>query len=97
MPGSGVFSGCCGTGYEVSTEGLLRALTQTGRNPCHWSGRVPGCLGPTGPSYFLCWGRYCVPLTSDPMILAVVGRLGVDLPLGVVGLAAEFVLKVFVY
>ena len=55
------------------------------------------CLGPTGPSYFLCWGRYCVPLTSDPMILAVVGRLGVDLPLGVVGLAAEFVLKVFVY
>ena len=70
---------------------------ETRRNLCHWSGRVPGCLGPTGPSYFLCWGRYCVPLTSDPMILAVVGRLGVDLPLGVVGLAAEFVLKVFVY
>ena len=36
----------------------------------------------------------CVLLTSDPMILGVLEHLGVDLPLGVVGLAAEFPPKV---
>ena len=38
--------------------------------------------------------RCCVLLTSDPMILGVLKRLGVELPLGVVGLAVEFVPKV---
>jgi hypothetical protein len=51
-------------------------------------------LGPAGPSYFQCWGRFCVILTSDPLILGVLECLGVDLPLGVVGLAAEFMPKV---
>jgi hypothetical protein len=39
-------------------------------------------------------GRCCVLLTSDPLILGVLEHLGVELPLGVVGLAAEFVPKV---
>jgi hypothetical protein len=71
---------------RVSAQGLLRALAQTGTNPCHWSGGIPGCLGPAGPSYFRCWDRYCVLLTSDSMILVVLESLGVELPLGVIGL-----------
>jgi hypothetical protein len=67
-PGIGASSGCCGTGCRVHAHGLLRALAQTRRNPCHWSGRIPGCLGPAGPSYFQWQGRCCVLLTSDPMI-----------------------------
>ena len=73
--------GVVGLAAEFIPKGLLRAPAQTGRN-C--SGRFPGFLGPTRPSYFQCWGRYCVLLTSDPMIL------GVELLLGVVGLVAEF-------
>ena len=91
---SGVAAGCCGTGCGVSTQGLLRALPQKSRILCHWSGRVPGCLGPTGPSYFWCWCRCCVLLTYDPMILGMFGHLGVQLPLGVVGLAVELEPKV---
>ena len=49
---------------------------------------------PTGPSYSWCWGRCCVLLTSDPMIIRVLEHLGVELPLGVVGLDAEFEPKV---
>ena len=56
----------------------------TGRNLYHWFGRVPVCLGPTGPNYSRCWDRCCVLLTSDPMILGLLECLGVDLPLGVV-------------
>jgi hypothetical protein len=41
-----------------------------------------------------CWGRCCVFLTSDPMILEVLEHLGVELPLGVVRLAAEFATRV---
>jgi hypothetical protein len=33
----------------VHAQGSLRAPAQPRRNPCHWSGRVPGCLGPAGP------------------------------------------------
>ena len=55
----------------------LRAPAQTGRNLCNWSGGVPGCLGPTGPTYFWCWGRCCILVTSDPMILGVLECLGV--------------------
>ena len=61
---------------------------QTRRNPCHWSGGVSAWLGPIGPSYSQCWDR-CVFFTSDPMILGVIECLGIELPLGVVGLAAE--------
>jgi hypothetical protein len=39
-------------------------------------------------------GRCCVLLTSDPLILGTLEHLGVELPLGVVGLAAEFAPKV---
>ena len=67
---------------------------QTRRDPCYWSGGVPVCLGHAGPSYSQCWDRCCVLLTSDPMILGVLELLGVALPLGVVGLAMEFVPKV---
>ena len=48
-------------------------------------------LDPTGPSYSQCWDSYCVLLTSDPMILGVLELLGVELPLGVVGLAKLFI------
>ena len=58
------------------------------KEPCHLPNRVPGCLG---PSYFWCWGRCCVLLTFDPMILGMIEHQGVDLPLGVVGLAEELV------
>ena len=58
----------------------------------HATGRaVTGCLGPTGPSYFWCWGRCCVLINFDAMILGMIEHLGVDLPLGVVGLAEELV------
>jgi hypothetical protein len=67
---------------------------QTRRNLCHWSGRVPVCLGPTGPSNSGCWNRCCVLLTSNPVILGVLESPRVELPLGVVGMAAEFVPKV---
>jgi hypothetical protein len=60
----------------------------------HWSGRVPGCLGPAGPYYSWCWSRDFSFLTSDPMILSVLECLGVELPLGVVGYAVAFELKV---
>lgn len=50
-PGSGASSGCCGTGYEVWAQGLLRTLAQTGRNLCHGLGGVPGRLSPAGPSH----------------------------------------------
>jgi hypothetical protein len=66
-PGNGASSGCCGTGcgpnvcpgHQPRPEGTCA----TG-----WA----ECLGPAGPSYFPCWGRCCVLLTSDFMIL--VGR-----------------------
>jgi hypothetical protein len=80
VPGGGVFSGCCGTGCGAHAQVLLRAPAQTGRNPCHWLGRVLGCLGLTGPSYFQWWGRCCVLFTSDPMILVMLEHLEVGLP-----------------
>jgi hypothetical protein len=49
-----------------------------------------GSSGLNVPTYFLCWGRCCVFLTSNPMILGVLECLEVDLPLGVKGLAVEF-------
>ena len=44
-PGSWPPSGCCKSGYRVSTPGLLRVHIQTRRNPCHWLGGgscIPG-------------------------------------------------------
>lgn len=76
------------------TQGLLRALAQTGQNLSHWPGGVPGYLGSVGPSYFRCWGRCYVLFTSDPVVLGMLECLGVDLPLGVVGLTEEFASKV---
>jgi hypothetical protein len=66
---------------------------QTGRNLWHWSDRVPAFLGPAGPSFSWCWDRCCVLLTSDPTILRMLEPLGVEIPLGVVGLTMEFVSK----
>jgi hypothetical protein len=76
VPGIGAFSGYCWTCCQVSTQCLFRALTQTGRDPLYWLGGVPGSLGPSGTSYFWCWGR-CDFLTSHPMILRVLECLGV--------------------
>jgi hypothetical protein len=67
------------SGHQPRQEGI-----------CHLLDRVPGCLGLAGPSYFQCWGRCCILLTYDPIILGMLECLGVDLPLGVVGLAVEF-------
>jgi hypothetical protein len=95
-PGSGASSGCCRTGFRVPAQDLFRALAQTRWNPCHWSGGVPVSLDTAGPSYsWWCWDRCCVLLTSDPMILGEFECLGVELPLGVVGLAAKFGSKVW--
>jgi hypothetical protein len=77
-PGSGASFGCCGTGYRVHAQGLLRALSQTGRKSCHCLSRVPGCLDPACLSYSLCWGR-CVLFTSDPMMPGMLKHLGVEL------------------
>ena len=93
-PGSGVSSECCGTGCRVHTQVLLRATAQTGRNTQHWSGGVCGSLDPAGPSYSRYWDRCCGFLTYDSMILGVLEYLGVQLPLGVVGLGAEVATKV---
>ena len=95
VPGSGASSGCCGIGCRVQAQGLLRAHAQTGRNWCHWLCRIPVSLDPSGPRYS-CWGcdRCCVLLTSDPMILGVLECLGLEFPLGVVGLGSEFGSKV---
>ena len=41
-----------------------------------------------------CWDRCWILLTSDSMILGMLEHLGMELPLGVVGLAVEFVPKV---
>ena len=42
----------------------------------------------TGPSQ-LVWNRCCVPLTSDPKILGMLGVHGVESPLGIVGLSSH--------
>jgi hypothetical protein len=67
---------CLGVELPLGVVGLsskfaLKVLSrhwsrQTRRNLCHWSGRVPVCLGSSGLSYSWCWDR-CVLLTSDPM------------------------------
>ena len=51
-PGSEASSRCYGTACGVRVQGPLSSLTQTGRNQCYWSGRVPGYLGPAGPPLF---------------------------------------------
>jgi hypothetical protein len=66
-----------------------------GSSPDHWSGGVPVTQDLTGPSYsWWCWDRFCVLLTSDPMMLGLLECLGVELPLDVVELAAEIRPKV---
>ena len=91
-PRSPASSGFCETGSIASTHVLLRAQAQTGRNPCHCQGKgssVPGSQGfLVTPSV-----RSDVVATS-PGILGVIKNLGVELPLGVVGLCAETVPKV---
>jgi hypothetical protein len=63
---------------------------QTCRNPRHWSRGVLASLAPAGPSYSQwCWNRCYVLLTPDPKILGMLEHLGVELPLGAVGLAAK--------
>ena len=68
----------------LAVEFMPKVSIQTGRYLCLWS-EVPGCSGPAGPSYFQYWGRCCVLLSSEPIILSVLERLGVELPLDVVG------------
>jgi hypothetical protein len=57
---------------------------QTGRNLCHWLDGVPVSLDPADPSYSRCWDGCFILLNSDPMILGVLERLGVELLLGVI-------------
>ena len=92
MPGSGASSGGCGTGCRVCAQGRL---VQTGRNQSHWLVGNPTSLSHAGPSYSQwCWNRCRVLLTPDPKFLGLLGSLGVEPPLGAVGLDAEFAPKV---
>jgi hypothetical protein len=82
---------CLGVELPLGVVGLdLEFLPKT-----DWKEPVPlvwqsfCVLHPSGPSYSWCWGRCCVLLTSDPLILDVLEHLGVELPLGAVGLGAE--------
>jgi hypothetical protein len=91
LPGSRDSSGYCGVGCIVYGQDMLGHWPwQTGKEPSHWSGRVPACLVSAGPSYSQFCDICSVFLTSDPMILDVLGHLGAELLLGVVGLASEF-------
>jgi hypothetical protein len=79
-----------GVGLVVEFEPKVcsgRRPRQTGQKPCHWSGGVPVCLGPTGHRSPGVGDKCCVLLTSDPLILVMLECLGVELSLGVVGLA----------
>jgi hypothetical protein len=83
-----VSSGCCGTGYGVCTQGLLRELIQTGKNPCHWSffrfGKFSSIIL---LNIFPVLGQMvCPPHFWSYVILGVLESLGVDLPLDVVRL-----------
>ena len=86
MPGSGATSGCCGPGFGVCTQDLLR-------KPTH---RLKGTRATCLAEFLNTWvspilvtpgvrDRCCFLLTSS----APLPHLGVELPLGVVGLAAE--------
>ena len=91
-PGSGTSSGGRGTGCRVCAQGKP---VETRRNPTHWSGEVLASLDPAGPSYsWWCWNRCCVLLTPDPKILGMLEHLGVEPPLGAVGLATVLEPKV---
>lgn len=88
--GSPASSGCCGTGWRASVQGLLRVLAQT---------RRPMSLARLG---FLCPWIPGAPVTlsieadimaSSTMILSMLEHMGVELSLGVLGLVAELVLK----
>ena len=78
-PWSGAYSGCCGTDCGVNAQGLLRARMQTRRNLCHWSGGVPVCLDPPGPSNFQCsvvsflWPRSALWGHLNSLLLFYVG------------------------
>jgi hypothetical protein len=94
-PGSGASSGVVGLAPEFAPKDCsVHWLREIGRNLCHWSGGVPGCLCPAGPSYSWCWGRCCILLTSNPMIPGMLELLGGELLLGVLGLAGEYAPKV---
>ena len=83
-----------GVGLAVELASKLcsgRWPRQIRSNPCHWSGRVPVCLGPTGP-VSPSVGDRCV-LTSDPLILGALECLEVELPVIVVGLASTQLYK----
>ena len=60
------------SGHQLRLEGTCS--TGQARFLSPWS--------PLAPVTLQCWDRYCVLLIDDPMIL------GVELPLGVVGLGA---------
>ena len=70
---------------------MLRALAQNGRNPCHWKGRGSCVSGSPGVPDTPHDGA---DVTTSPMILGISELLGVQLPLGVVGLGAELAPKV---
>ena len=96
MPGSGAASGCCG-GWLWS----LCPRSAQGAGP----DRLEGTCATGLVEFLRAWvllvpvtssvgDRCCVLLTSDLLILGSLECLGVELSLGVVGLTAEFGLKV---
>jgi hypothetical protein len=83
-PGIWASSECCGTGCRVCTQGKP---AQTRRSLSHWFCWVPVSLDPAGPSYSQWfWNRCGVLLTTDPKILGMLENLGVEPPLGAMGL-----------
>jgi hypothetical protein len=69
--------GIVGLAVEFALKFCLEGCPRyTRRNLCHCSGRVPVCLGPTGPSYSQCWRQMLYPLhlwSSDPGHIRVPG------------------------
>jgi hypothetical protein len=73
VTGSQVSSWCCGAGSRASTQSLLSALAQTGRNPCHWLGRGPWVPGFWGIPVTAAVGAEVV--ASSPKILDMLEHL----------------------
>jgi len=86
-PGRWAPSGCGRSECRANALGLLWIQVQTGRNPCHRTGR--GFLCPWIPGVSVTPGVGEDIVASSPLILGVSEHLGVRLPLGVVGVGVE--------
>ena len=92
-----------GVELPVSVWGWLRSLCPTSAQGTNPDLKEPATLvsqsslvqGSIGYSFSWCWGRCCVLLASDPVILGVLEQLRGDLPVGVVGLATEFESQIY--